>query len=147
MACSFRGKGRILPAIFFTALFTALFVLTFFQEGSGIVRAFLQVLWGGFALFTSLLLVWGGLRLARWCRYGLVAVADVTEVRMIPDEVDGERRARGRRTVHHPQLGDFREEFAIGGSWVEMINNGSTLDVLVAPDATRSWLTLGIRSP
>ena len=101
-----------------------------------------MLLFGGVAAMLPVPCVRSGLQLARRCRRGLLAHADVTNVGFVLDA--GEPRAVGRRIVHHPRLGDHEGEFDIGGPWIGSIVEGSTLDVLVEPDRPESWLTLGM---
>jgi hypothetical protein len=147
IACASGGRKRVVQVVIASAVFAGLFVLTFFQEGSVIVGLILQAMWLGGFLLVALLIPWTGLRVARWTRDGLVARADVTNVRMVNDQTDATPRASGRRVVHHPTLGAYDEDFTIAGSWVHEIAKGSGLDVLVAPDHAKSWLTLGLHDP
>jgi hypothetical protein len=42
----------------------------------------------------------------------------------------------------HPQLGDFEDEFSLVAPWASAVTAQSKLDVLVAPDGKKTWLTL-----
>jgi hypothetical protein len=55
----------------------------------------------------------------------------------------GSAQVNGRRVVHHPALGDFRDEFSIVAPWISSVIPGATLQVLVAPRERKTWLTLG----
>ncbi len=136
-------RGRIFVASWFGALCAALVVYGLWAQGP-VVRLVLHVaIFAGFGLLIPTLCIWHGLRLVRWCRHGLPAEAVVSEVRLVVK--DDERRAQGHRVVRHPTVGEFRDEFDIDAPWAALIAEGSTLDVLVAPDRPKTWLTLGVR--
>ena len=139
-------KGRWGPILLVSAVGCVAFVgVLYARGGSGLLRAVLLVWMGAAAVGLPLLYIWAGVwRVGRWAREGLVAIAEVTEVDLGQDD-DGKPQARGHRIVHHPQLGAYHDRFQLGGEWIEEIRVGSTLEVIVAPDATRSWLTLGLK--
>jgi hypothetical protein len=141
-------RGKLLRLLFLLGVLSFLFAITFFQPGGPLGIWLLRLLWGGGILFFLFSPGWEGFSVARWARDGLSATADVLQVESRKDP-DGDSHIRGRRVVHHPQLGDFEDEFEIVAPWIEKVRRGSTFDVLVAPRERRTWLTLGVhdRSP
>lgn len=137
-------RGRILLTLATTGIGVVGFVVLANVEGTNVAVWLLQWIALLFALFMALHFAYSGLELARMTRVGFVATADVVDVRLVTDE-DGEPRADGHRIVHHPRLGDFRDEFAIGGSWIDSITMGSVMEVLVTPDEPTAYLSLGVR--
>jgi hypothetical protein len=136
-------RGKVLRIALLDGIAAAMFVITFYQRGST------ASIWGLriFGLFAFLLFLLGpGLLVqpaVRWARDALVATADVDEAHHGVGDFK-RPEVRGRRIVHHPALGDFRDEFAAVGPWAPSVVAGSTLEVLVAPDERRTWLTLGL---
>ena len=137
-------RGRILLTLATTGIGVAGFVAFWYVEGNNFGIAILQWFSLLLALFMAFHFAYAGLELARVTRVGFVTTADVVDVRLITDE-DGEPRADGHRIVHHPRLGDFRDEFAIGGSWIGSITEGSVMEVLVTPDEPTAYISLGVR--
>lgn len=137
--------GVRLRIISLVALFAGLFAITFFQSGSTVGIWLLRIFYISGASFFVLVPAWQGLTVARRVRLGLPATAGVheTKIETIEWPRRGRLRVHGRRTVHHPTLGDFREDFGIVAPWVADITMSSTLAVLVAPDEPKTWLTLG----
>jgi hypothetical protein len=138
-------RGKVGKLVLLDGAAAALFVITFYQHGSPAAGWGLRILWlSCFLLF----LLGPGLQarpVARLARDGLVATADVDEAHHGVSRFN-RPEVRGRRTVHHPELGDFRDEFAAVGPWAPSVVAGSKLEVLVAPDARKTWLTLGLAS-
>ena len=137
--------GKLFPLLLLTGTGAALFVITFFQSGSPATLWFLRFLTGGGALFFLVGPALNGMTVARWVRDGLLASADVIEISVANDRHDG-NRGHGRRIVHHPTLGDFREDFLITAQWISSVTPGSTLQVLVAPNEAKSWITVGVQA-
>jgi hypothetical protein len=138
-------RGKLLKLALLDGAAAALFVITFYQRGSAASIWGLRIFW----LFAFLLFLIGpwlaGRPVARWARDALVATADVEEAHHGLSRFN-RPEVRGRRIVHHPELGDFRDEFTTVGPWAPSVVAGSKLEVLVAPDERRSWLTLGLAS-
>jgi hypothetical protein len=135
-------RGKLFPLLLLTGTGSALFVITFFQSGSALTLWFLRLLTGGGALFFLLAPAQNGMTVVRWVRDGVLASADVIEIHLGRDE-RGDEWGRGRRLVHHPALGDFRDEFSVTGPWISSVTPGAKLQTLVAPAKRETWLTLG----
>jgi hypothetical protein len=131
--------------VLLTGTGSALFAITFFQSGSPLTLWFLRFFTGGGALFFLLAPAHEGIMIGRWVRDGLLASADVLEIHLGADG-DGSDSGHGRRVVHHPVLGDFRDAFSVVAPWIRSITPGATLQVLVAPGERETWMTLG-RNP
>ena len=138
-------RGKVIKGLILLSATVAAFAVTFYQRGGPAGIWFLRLLWG------SAILVWlfGPARNAptvrRWVRDGVLANASVTDCHLGKSYKHPE--VRGRRAVHHPLRGDFHDEFGIVAPWAEEVATGSTLDVLVAPEERRTWLTLGLAKP
>ena len=137
--------GKLVPLALLVAAGTTFFVITFFQSGGPLSLWFLRLLTGGGTLFFLLAPGQNGVTVARWVRDGLLARADVVDVHLGVDNCK-RPKARGRRLVHHPILGDFHDEFSIVAPWADAITAGSTLAVLVPPSELKTWVTLGLNS-
>lgn len=136
-------RGKVVRILALESVIVAGFVITFYQGGGPAASWALRIFFvGAFGLF-----LFGPGRntftVARWVREGLPARADVNEAHLGVGE--WKRPAvRGRRVIHHPALGDFRDEFAVVAPWAGSVTSGSELVVLVAPNRRESWLTLGL---
>src|SRR5262245_21878456 len=143
MARFFYGRHNALNLVAVAVVGPTLLVSSFFVAGSTTAGWILRVVLGVGTVYLLALPATEGLRAARVTRDGLLTQATVNDAR-VRDGADGTARARGRRTVHHPELGDFRDEFIIVAPWADDVRAGSTLDVLVAPRKRETWLTLGV---
>jgi hypothetical protein len=140
-------RGKVLRILLLESVIVAGFVITFYQSGGEAAGWALRIFFvGAFGLF-----LFGPGRniftVTRWVREGLVARAEVIEAHQ--GVGDWKRPAvRGRRVVHHPQLGDFHDGFSVEAPWASSVTAGSQLNVLVAPTERQSWLTLDVeRAP
>ena len=138
-------RGKLLKLALLDGGAAALFAITFYQRGSPASIWGLRLLWS--SIFLLFLLGPGlqGRPVARLARDGLVTTADVGEAHHGMSRFN-RPVVRGRRIVHHPALGDFRDEFALEGPWTPSVAAGSRLEVLVAPDEQKTWWTLGLAS-
>src|SRR5919108_793982 len=136
-------RGKVLRILLLESVIVPGFVITFYESGGPGATWALRIFFvGAFGLF-----LFGPGRntftVARWVRNGLPARADVNEAHL--GVGDWKRPAvRGHRVVHHPMLGDFRDEFVVVAPWARSVTKGSELVVLVAPNERESWLTLGL---
>jgi hypothetical protein len=138
-------RGKLFPLLLLSGTGAALFVITFFQSGGELSLWLLRLFTAGGTLFFLLAPAQNGLRVARWVQNGLITSAEVADIHYASDRYATGVAARGvgRRVVHHPALGDFRDEFSIVAPWIRSITVGTKLQVLVAPTRRETLLTVG----
>lgn len=136
-------RERALRLLLVSAFFSAVWVETFYAvHGGGAEIWFLRLVLAVGGAWIVSAPMWAGLIIASHAREALVTTAEVVEARSGTGRY-GEPHVAGRRIVHHPRLGDFRDSFSIGAPWAPAVTRNAVLEVLVAPDERRTWLTLG----
>jgi hypothetical protein len=139
-------SGMLTRVLLLVGVGCALLVATVLQPGSALLGWVLGVFFAAGALFFALAPAAEGLSLVERVREGVLAKADVLEVRRTTGR-GGRPRVEGHRIVHHPFLGDFAERFSIAAPWIDGVTPGSKMEILAAPKERRTWLTLGYSPP